>query len=206
MDKITRLLENVVRCKDFEAGVHIKNPMKNSYQDGLGRTTQTLDHVVVVHILIWDKRKSQINKYSDPSEYEVSLSLLSVRSLNLTTSTHTTKHGWMQRSRPYSLLTICESSTWPLTPIFGLSWFPYHIRSIERGCRHPVSFQCSRISTNRCPATRLCVVSTKLWWPINTNRIGNWTSLDLVMIIKNAWSIGISYRYVDPRSGWSLHL
>jgi hypothetical protein len=33
-------------------GVHIKNPIKNSYQDGLGRTTQTLDHVVVVHILI----------------------------------------------------------------------------------------------------------------------------------------------------------
>ena len=27
--------------------------------------TQTLDHVVVVHVLIWDKRKSQINEYSD---------------------------------------------------------------------------------------------------------------------------------------------
>ena len=40
----------VVRCKYFEAGVHIKKPIKNSYQDGLGRTTQTLDHVVVVHI------------------------------------------------------------------------------------------------------------------------------------------------------------
>ena len=38
MDKITQMLENVVRCKYFEAGVHIKNPMKNSYQDGLGRT------------------------------------------------------------------------------------------------------------------------------------------------------------------------
>ena len=68
MDKITHILENVVRCKYFEAGVHIKNPMKNSYQDGLGRTTQTLDHVVVVHILIWDKRKSQINEYSDDRE------------------------------------------------------------------------------------------------------------------------------------------
>ena len=34
------------------AGVHIKNPIKNSYQDGLGRTTHTLDHVVVVRILI----------------------------------------------------------------------------------------------------------------------------------------------------------
>jgi hypothetical protein len=45
-------LENVVRCKNFEAGVHIKNPIKNSYQDGLGKTTQILDHVVVVHILI----------------------------------------------------------------------------------------------------------------------------------------------------------
>jgi hypothetical protein len=51
MDKITHILENVVRCKYFKAGVHIKNPIKNSYQDGLGRTTQTLDHVVVVHIL-----------------------------------------------------------------------------------------------------------------------------------------------------------
>ena len=49
----------------FEAGVHIKNPIKNSYEDGLGRTTQTLDHVVVVHKLIRDKRKSQSNEYSD---------------------------------------------------------------------------------------------------------------------------------------------
>ena len=65
MDKITQILENVVRCKYFEVGVHIKNPIKNSYQGGLGRTTQTLDHVVVVHKLIWDKRKSQINEYSD---------------------------------------------------------------------------------------------------------------------------------------------
>ena len=66
MDKITQILESVVRCKYFEAGVHIKNPIKNLYQDGLGRTTsQTLDHVVVVHILIWDKRTSQINEYSD---------------------------------------------------------------------------------------------------------------------------------------------
>ena len=48
MDKITRILEMQI----FEAGVHIKNPIKNSYQDGLGRTTQTLEHVVVVHILI----------------------------------------------------------------------------------------------------------------------------------------------------------
>jgi hypothetical protein len=52
MDKITQILENVVRCKYFEAGVHIKHPIKNLYQDGLGRTTQTLNHVVVVHILI----------------------------------------------------------------------------------------------------------------------------------------------------------
>ena len=48
----SHILENVVRCMYFEAGVHIKNPIKNLYQDGLGRTTQTLDHVVVVHILI----------------------------------------------------------------------------------------------------------------------------------------------------------
>jgi hypothetical protein len=52
MDKITQILEDVVRCKYFEAGVHIKNPIKNSHQDGLGRTTQTLDHVVVIHISI----------------------------------------------------------------------------------------------------------------------------------------------------------
>ena len=44
MDKIKQMLENVVRCKYFEAGVRIKNPIKKSYQDGLGRTTQTLDH------------------------------------------------------------------------------------------------------------------------------------------------------------------
>ena len=65
MDKITQILENVVRCKYFEACVHIKNPIKNSYQDGSGRATQTLDHVVVVHILIRDKKSSQINEYSD---------------------------------------------------------------------------------------------------------------------------------------------
>jgi hypothetical protein len=52
MDKITHISEIVVRCKYFEAGVHITNPIKSSYQDGLDRTTQTLDHVVVVHILI----------------------------------------------------------------------------------------------------------------------------------------------------------
>jgi hypothetical protein len=52
MDEVTQILENVVRCKYFEAGVHINNPTKNSYQDGLGRMTQTLDHVGVVHILI----------------------------------------------------------------------------------------------------------------------------------------------------------
>ena len=30
-------------------GILFKNPIKNSYHYGLGRTTQTLDHVVVVH-------------------------------------------------------------------------------------------------------------------------------------------------------------
>jgi hypothetical protein len=39
MDKNTQILEIVVRCKYFEADVHITNPIKNSYQDGLGRTT-----------------------------------------------------------------------------------------------------------------------------------------------------------------------
>ena len=45
MDEIIQILENIVRCKYFGAGVHIKNPIKNSYQDGLGRTIQTLDHI-----------------------------------------------------------------------------------------------------------------------------------------------------------------
>jgi hypothetical protein len=31
----------------------------------------------------------------------------------------TLRHGWMQSTQPYSLLTIVESLTWPLTPIFG---------------------------------------------------------------------------------------
>ena len=64
---MTLILENVVRCKYFEAGFHIKNPIKNSYQDGLNRTTQSLDHVVVVYMLIGEKKKSQINEYSDTS-------------------------------------------------------------------------------------------------------------------------------------------
>ena len=34
MDKFTHILENDVRCKYFEAGAHVKNPIKNSYQDG----------------------------------------------------------------------------------------------------------------------------------------------------------------------------
>ena len=42
MDKITQILENVVRSKYLEAGIHIKDPIKNSYQDGLGRTTQNI--------------------------------------------------------------------------------------------------------------------------------------------------------------------
>ena len=45
MDKMTQILEIVVRCKYVEAGVHIKNPIKNSYRDGLGRTIQTLHHI-----------------------------------------------------------------------------------------------------------------------------------------------------------------
>jgi len=47
MDKITQILENVVRCKYFEAGVHIKNPIKNPCQDGLGRTTSAADRNVI---------------------------------------------------------------------------------------------------------------------------------------------------------------
>ena len=49
----------------FEAGVHSRTQLRNESQDGLGRVTQTLDHVVVVHILIQDKTKYQINECSD---------------------------------------------------------------------------------------------------------------------------------------------
>ena len=56
MHEIKHILENVVRGKYFQAGVHI---------DGSGRTTQTLEHVVVVQILILDLRESQIDKYSE---------------------------------------------------------------------------------------------------------------------------------------------
>jgi len=41
--------------------------LKNPFQDGLGRTTQTLYHVLVVHILIRNNGKSQINEYNDIS-------------------------------------------------------------------------------------------------------------------------------------------
>ena len=51
MDKITEILEIVVRCKHFEVLVYIKNPTKNSIQDGLTRTTQTSDHVAVVLLI-----------------------------------------------------------------------------------------------------------------------------------------------------------
>ena len=56
MHEIKHILDNVVRGKYFQAGVHI---------DGSGRTTQTLEHVVVVQILILDLRESQIDKYSE---------------------------------------------------------------------------------------------------------------------------------------------
>jgi hypothetical protein len=39
------ILKNVVICKHFEAGVDSKRPTNNSYEDGLGRKTQTLNHV-----------------------------------------------------------------------------------------------------------------------------------------------------------------
>ena len=45
MNKMTQILEIVVRCKYFEAGVHMKEPIKHSYRDGLRRTIQTLDHI-----------------------------------------------------------------------------------------------------------------------------------------------------------------
>jgi hypothetical protein len=41
--------------------------IKNPFQDGLGRMTQRLYHVVVIHIIIRDNGKSQINQYSDIS-------------------------------------------------------------------------------------------------------------------------------------------
>ena len=65
MDKITQILEIVVRCKYFEAGVHIKDPMKNSYQDGLGGKTPNIRPCCCGPYIFWDKRRSQINEYSD---------------------------------------------------------------------------------------------------------------------------------------------
>ena len=43
---------NIMFANTLEASVHIKNPIKDLYQDGLGRTTQTFDHVVLIHTLI----------------------------------------------------------------------------------------------------------------------------------------------------------
>ena len=56
---------DVVKCKYFRAGLDIMNPFDISCRDGLGRTTQRLDHVVVFHILSMDKIKFQINEYND---------------------------------------------------------------------------------------------------------------------------------------------
>jgi hypothetical protein len=53
--QIVRILENVV---------YTMIRINMTFQEGLGRTTQTLYHVVVVHILIRDNGKSQINEYS----------------------------------------------------------------------------------------------------------------------------------------------
>ena len=61
MGKVTQILENVVRCKYFEAGVYIKNPIKNSYQDGLDRTTQTLNHVCCGPYI--DLRQEKVSNY-----------------------------------------------------------------------------------------------------------------------------------------------
>ena len=68
MDKITQMLENVVWCNYVEAVVHIENQIKNSYQYGLeiGRPKHWT-MLIVIRVLMWDKRKFQINEYSDPS-------------------------------------------------------------------------------------------------------------------------------------------
>ena len=62
MDKITQILENVGRCKYIEVGVHIKNPIKNSYQDSLGRTIQTLDHICRAHTRANEGREREESK------------------------------------------------------------------------------------------------------------------------------------------------
>lgn len=41
------------------------NSIYNSDKAGLGGTTQTLGHVLWVHILMTSKKKFQINEYSD---------------------------------------------------------------------------------------------------------------------------------------------
>jgi hypothetical protein len=55
-----------------------RTQLRTHIQDGLGRTTQTLDHVVVVHVLIWDKRKSQINEYSDMTIWHAQIHLKAI--------------------------------------------------------------------------------------------------------------------------------
>ena len=40
------ILENVVRCKHFEAGVHVpRTQLITHIRDDLGRAIQTLDHI-----------------------------------------------------------------------------------------------------------------------------------------------------------------
>ncbi len=54
MDKFTQILENVVRCKYVQAGVHNKRSPKNSYRDGLGfRGTYVLETIEGVPPNYW---------------------------------------------------------------------------------------------------------------------------------------------------------
>ena len=52
MDRFTHILENVARCKYFEAVFISITQLRTHIKMCLRRTTQILDHVVVVHILI----------------------------------------------------------------------------------------------------------------------------------------------------------
>jgi len=185
MDKITHILENVVRCKYFKAGVHIKNPIKNSYQDGLGRTTQTLDHVVVVHILFWDKRKSQINEYNDTWE-DVRDNLSKPLKLFVILADGSTRiiiqEVWVP-TRIMDFKPRNASKNLPTIVIFGFHDFQFSTAK-ERFSQTPWL-----ISVVRPSILTLCIL-WMLWWIIS-NFVGTWR----LIIVSTIWNLNFCFNF-----------
>ena len=50
--------------------------------------TPPWDHVVVVHVLLWDKRKSQIKEYSDLTYYVLLLRIMALFGLSTAIKIH----------------------------------------------------------------------------------------------------------------------